>query len=106
MDDFERLLERIRNKEHPSYGTLTWDGQSRMITTTVQFEANGVVEPDEVVRQRALRYLEALSEDEREIVEVEVVFRAKKPVRAVLKAQTGQLSAARLRELQEKVIGQ
>lgn len=95
---FEGLLDRIRTGQHSSYGTLSWDGRSREITETVQFES-GNHEADEVVRERALRYLSALTPEERARIELEVVFREKKPVRAVLKGKTAELSPDRLVEL-------
>lgn len=99
-DAFEMLLERIRTGDHPDYGLISWDGTSRQVTVTVQFEGNG--EPDEVIRERAVRYLEGLTAEERAVAEVDVVFREKKPVRAILRAQTGELSAERLRELSRR----
>lgn len=101
QEGFEALLERIRNQEHPAYGALSWDGRSREITETVQFEGN-VGEADDVVRARALRYLEGLNEAERAAAEIDIVFREKRPVRAIVRAQTSELSPARLRELKER----
>jgi hypothetical protein len=102
-DPFDVMLDRIRAKAHPEYGSLSWDGQCRKVTETVAFEETGAKEPDEVVRQRALRFLESLSPEERAIAEVEVTFRDGRPVRAMLRAGTGTLSAARLKELRKKV---
>ncbi len=99
QDEFEILLDRIRTKAHPAYGTLAWDGRCRKVTETVAFEENGAREPDEVVRARALRFLEGLTPEERAIAEVDVTFRDGRPVRATLRAQTGTLSATRLKEL-------
>ena len=47
MNDFDALLKPIRHKEHPDYGTPSWDGQTRTVTVTVQFEENGVKEADD-----------------------------------------------------------
>jgi len=102
MDQFESLLERIRERHHPEYGMISWNGETREITVTVQFERNGYQEEDEVVRARALRYLEALTPEEREAAAVDVFFRDRKPVRAILKAGTGELSLERLQELKER----
>jgi hypothetical protein len=100
-DEFEALLDRIRRGEHPAYGELSWNGQSRQVTVTVAFESNGCPEADEVVRARALRYLESLTPEERAAAELDIVFRDRKPVRAVLRAGTGELSMERLKELQK-----
>lgn len=101
-DGFQALLERIRNRQHPAYGSLIWNGESRQIMETVLFEGNGVTESDEVVRARALRYLEGLTAEERAVANMEIIFRDEKPVRAVLKAQTGELSPDRLAELRKR----
>lgn len=101
QDEFETLLKRIRERDHPDYGMISWDGDTRRVTVTVQFERNGCPDEDVVVRARALQYLEALTAEERAVAEVDVVFRDKKPVRAILKAKTGELSVKRLKELQE-----
>jgi hypothetical protein len=97
-DEFEALLARIRNKNHPQYGTISWNGQTREITVTIQFDGNGV-EDDATVRQRALRYLESLTKEEREIINLDINFRDFKPVKAILRAGTGDLPTERLREL-------
>jgi hypothetical protein len=102
QDAFEILLDRIRAKAHPEFGSLSWDGQCRRVTETVAFEESGVKEPDDVVRQRALRFLEGLTPEERRAAEVEIVFREERPVRAILKAQTGALSAKRLQEMRAR----
>jgi hypothetical protein len=99
-DEFEALLERIRQSDHPDYGVLAWDGQRRRFSITVTFE-RVQTEPDEVVRRRALRYLEALSPEERELLDIDVAFRDGKPVRATLHTDTGMLSTKRLRELSQ-----
>jgi uncharacterized protein YnzC (UPF0291/DUF896 family) len=102
-DPFEALLNRIREQHHPEYGSLSLDKKGRQLTETVQFENNGDRKQDETVRQQALRYLEALTPKERAAMEsVEIVFREKKPVRAVLKAGTGDLSPERLKELKRQ----
>jgi hypothetical protein len=98
---FEALLERIRNQAHPEYGAISWNGKTREITETVQFEGNGA-ETDEVIRARALRYLQELTEAERAVAEIDIVFREKRPVRAVVRAQTSELSPERLRELRTR----
>lgn len=102
QEAFETLLERIRRGNHPDYGMISWDGDTRQLTVTVQFERNDCPEEDAVVRARALRYLEALTAEERAVAEVEIVFRERKPVRAILKAGTGELSIERLAELQRE----
>jgi hypothetical protein len=102
MDEFEELLNRIRQSKHPAYGSLTWDGVSRQVTTTVQFE-NGQQEPDEVVRGRALRYLEQLTAEERSAVQVEVLLKEGRPVRAVIKASTDKLPVERLHEMERQL---
>lgn len=99
MDQFERLLERIRHKEHPEFGTLTWDRQTREFHITVTFERNG--EPDPMVRARALRYLESLSEEERDLVDIDIGFRQGTPVKATVHVDTGALTASRLRKLSQ-----
>lgn len=99
QNEFEALLERIRNREHPEYGTIAWDGERREVQVTVTFERGGVEESDAAVRARALRYLESLTAEEKELVDVQVTFRAGRPVKAVLRAGTGELSAQRLREM-------
>lgn len=101
-EGFQALLDRIRHKNHPEFGSLSWNGQSRQITETVVFENNGVMEPDEVIRARALRYLEGLTPEEQAVAEVSIVFRGKTPVRAVLRAQTAELSPERLRDLRRQ----
>jgi hypothetical protein len=101
-DGFQALLERIRRKEHPEFGSLSWNGQSRQITETVIFETNGVPEPDEVIRDRALRYLEGLTPKEQAVAEVNVIFKGKTPVRAIMRAQTAELSPERLKELRQQ----
>jgi hypothetical protein len=98
QQEFEVLLERIRRREHPDYGVLAWDRQRRQISVTVQFERS-VDENDQVVRTRALRYLEALTPEEQTAVDIEVSFRGGRPVKATLRTGTGELSADRLREL-------
>lgn len=99
-DEFEALLERIRQGNHPEYGALSWDGQRRQMEITVTFDSDGASE--EVVRRRALRYLESLSPEERALMTVEVVFREGSPRRATLRAQTGTLPGWRLDELRQK----
>jgi len=95
-DDYQALLDRIRNEEHPEYGTLSWDGQRRRVTITVKFAAgNGRGTP----RDRALRYLAGLTPEEWAVLEIDVVFQAGQPVMARLEADTGVLSSQRLREL-------
>lgn len=101
-DEFEALLERIRSGNHPEYGTLAWDGENRKFSITVTFETGGD-EPDDIVRRRALRYLEALSPEEREMVDIDVAFRGGRPVRATLRTGTGMLSTQRLRELSQAI---
>lgn len=103
-DGFQVLLEQIRAKEKklPRYGSVKWDGITRERTETYQFERNGLVEPDEVIRERALRFLEGLTPEERAVVEMEITFRDETPVRAIMKVQTGELSAERLKELRER----
>lgn len=95
---FEELLRRIRDKEHPKYGVLSWDGIHRVITATECFEREPG-EPDAVVRGRALRYLMSLTEQERAAVEVEVSFRNDVPVGLKMKARTNDLNPQRLEEL-------
>jgi hypothetical protein len=97
-DEFEKFLDRLRNKNHPQYGTISWNGRTREITVTIQFDGNGV-EDDATIRQRALRYLESLTREEREIINLDVSLREGKPVKAILRAGTGDLSIERLREL-------
>jgi hypothetical protein len=99
-DGFDQLLDRIRAKEHPQYGSLSWDGESREVTVTVQFE-NGRQEDPEAVRARALRYLASLTPEERQSLQVDVQMRDGTPVRAVLKGRTNALSPERLRALSE-----
>lgn len=100
-DEFEAFLERIRQKNHPEYGMLSWNGQKRQVTVTVQFDGNGS-DDDAVIRARALRYLESLTPGERAIVELDVSFREGKPVKAILRAGTGDLPSERLRELAQR----
>ena len=95
---FERILERLANGDYPDYGSLYWDGEHRTVELTVLFD-DGSGASDDVVRRRALRYLESLTPEERAAVKLEVSFRDHRPVRAVVRAQSGQFSAARLREL-------
>lgn len=103
LDGFKALLDRIRRGAHPAYGALEWNGKSRQLTETVLFENSGAHEPDEVVRARALAYLEALTEKERAAVEVRVEFREEKPVRAIITGDTAQLSPERVAELRRLV---
>jgi hypothetical protein len=101
-EGFEAFLDRIRNQDHPDFGQLSWNGRTRQVTETVQFEANGCPEGDEVVRERALRYLQTLTEEERAAAELDVVFRERRPVRAVLRARTSELSPERLKEIRRQ----
>jgi hypothetical protein len=101
QDEFEALLARIRDGKHPNYGTLSWDGQRRLITVTVQFDGNGV-EDKAVLRQRALRYLASLTKEERETIDMEITFRDGLPVKAVFRGATGDLSPERLKELADR----
>jgi hypothetical protein len=101
QDGFQALLERIQKGEHPPFGSLSWNGKTREITETVQFESNGGM-PDNDIKERALRYLEGLTEEERDVAEIDIIFREKRPVRAVIRAQTSELSPARLRELRQQ----
>jgi hypothetical protein len=104
MDGFEAVLDLVRRAEHPDYGSIGYDGQKRVITTTVQFDlVTGRQEDPELIRQRAVRYLEGLTPEERQLLDVEVVFRAGAPVRAVLKGSTEDLPPARLVELSRKL---
>jgi hypothetical protein len=100
-DEFEAFLARIRDGKHPEFGTLSWDGQRRQITVTVQFDANGV-EDKARSRQQALRYLASLTQEERETIDMEITFREGRPVKAVLRGATGDLSPERLKELAER----
>ncbi len=97
QDAFDQLLARIRNNEHPEYGTLSWDGESREITETVLFEQPG--DSEATVRQRAIAYLSQLTPAERAAVKVDVHTRQGRPYRAVVKGKTSSLSPDRLREL-------
>jgi len=101
-DDFEGLLARIRDAEHPHYGSLCWNGKSRSLTETVLFKEDGNHEPDRVIRDRAVRYLAGLTPKEREAADIVVVLREGSPVRAEIRAETSELSPARLRELRER----
>jgi hypothetical protein len=100
-DEFDVLLERIRQKNHPEFGMLSWSGQKRQVTVTIQFDGNGC-DDDAVIRARALRYLESLTPEERAIIDLDVSFREGKPVKVVLRAGTGDLPAERLRELAQR----
>jgi hypothetical protein len=100
-DGFEALLTRIRDGNHPDYGTLSWDGQTRQVTVTIQFDGNGI-EDKAMLRQRALRYLASLTAEERATIDMEITFREGKPVKAVLRGATGDLSPERLRELAQR----
>ena len=96
--EFQALLERLRRHEHPEYGVLSWDGQTRQISVTVTFERS-TDEADEAVRARALRYLGSLTPEEQRLVDVDITFRGGRPVKAILRTGTGELSADRLRQL-------
>lgn len=100
---FGELLDRIRAREHPDYGSISWDGQSRAFTITVQFERNGFVEEDDLVRERALKYLGGLTPEEQAAADIEVILKNGVPVRAVLKGHTSELDPARLRELERRI---
>lgn len=95
---FEELLNKIRQDRLPAYGSVAWDGQERQVTTTVQFDGSGR-ESDEVIKARALKYLEGLTPEEWAAAKVEVFSKEGKPVRAVIKAGTRELSPERLQEL-------
>lgn len=97
-DDFEQLLERIRQQENPEYGSLEWDGHSRQATVNVKFEREG--DDDAVVRRRALSYLQGLTPEERANLNIEVVYRKNVPVRAVLRGKTSSLNPERLKGLE------
>ena len=101
QDEFELLLARIREGRHPDYGTLVWNGEQRAFSITVVFECED--EADEVVRERAVRYLESLTKEERRLVNIDVAFREGRPVRATLRTGTGILSSERLRELSNAI---
>jgi len=102
VDQYAKLLERIRTGDLPAYGKLSWDGRRRQVEITAQFD-EGDGASDEVVRRRALRYLESLTPEERAVVDMEIEVRDGRPVRARLKAKTGAFSAQRLRELAGRV---
>lgn len=104
-DEFEQLLERIRQREHPEYGSITWDGHRRSFEVSVQFARSGVAEDEGVIRARALRYLGSLSKREREAARIDIQLRCGVPVRAVLRGNTGDLDPERLRELERRAFG-
>jgi hypothetical protein len=98
VSDFEELLNKIRQDRLPKYGQLDWDGATRTVTETVQFETSPQ-DSDDLVRSRALRYLEQLTPEERAQAKVEVITRDGRPVRAVLRGSTAALSPERLQEM-------
>lgn len=101
-DDFEQLLRRIREREHPHHGAITWDGRQRTFEISVQFTRNGQAEDAEIIRLRALRYLGGLTETEREAAHIDIQLKDGIPVRAVLKGNTSDLNPERLKRLEQQ----
>ena len=100
VDQYAKLVERIRAGDHPAYGSLTWDGRSRTVEITVRFDdGNSSHTSAEVMRARAERYLASLTPEEQSVVNLQCEFRDGAPVKATLRGGTGLFSAARLREL-------
>lgn len=99
---FREFVERIRQGNHPDYGTLVWDGETQQLSVTVVFEMHHQ-EPLEVVRARALKFFEQLQPHEWLVFQIVLSFRAGRPVRAYLKPRTSavKIGTSRLRELAE-----
>lgn len=100
---FAEFRERIRNGRLPAYGTLHWNGETGQVVTAVNFELNRQ-EPAETVCRRAARYFAQLTETEAMAIDIEVVARDGKPVRAILKPRPDTpvvIGTARLREMEQ-----
>lgn len=102
-DGIKGFLERLRTGRLPAYGALYWDGKSGEVVTSVNFELDRSESP-KAVCERAHRFFSQLSEGEWRALNIEVVMRNGKPVRATLKsAAPGIVTTDRLRQL-EKVL--
>jgi hypothetical protein len=98
---YEAFLDRLRTGRLPPYGALRWDGEAGEVITSVNFEIEKTDTAAEV-RERAHRYFSQLTPAEWRVLDIEVITRAGKPVRATLKPlHGGVIQTSRLRQLEE-----
>lgn len=100
-ENWQAFLSALKNPK-PAYGSVTWDGQSKQISLTIQFARSGVQEDPEVIRERARRYFSLMAPEERAILEIEVHKRDGVPIWATIRPRSGaavRLNTTRLRQL-------
>jgi hypothetical protein len=102
-DEFEKMLKVIEESKNPAFGSVGYNGQTRKMRVSVRLEKDPS-DSSQVLRQRAVAYLRALTPEERHAVDIEVFYQNERPVRVQVegRSQTGQLDSSRLREMEQQ----
>lgn len=101
---FDELLDAIRANERtpPDRGSINWDGKERSYEIIIDFQQNGQTEPPEIVRSRALAFLEGLTPEQRR-AQLNIRYRNGVPVSALFRGTTKELDPKRLNQMKDRL---